>query len=103
MPEASNLGSEMAKNKILACLLTLSAIAATPAAIAETAPDYAAIVPASDRSDADRKFDTNRAPAQWPAFIGAKPGMKILDIFAVYGWKAEQLARAGEIVEPDTA
>jgi predicted methyltransferase len=28
------------------------------------------------------------------AFIGAKPGMKILDIFAVYGWKAELLARA---------
>jgi predicted methyltransferase len=49
-------------------------------------------------SDADRKLDTNRAPAQWLAFIGAKPGMKVLDIFAVYGWKAELLARA---VAPD--
>ena len=47
-----------------------------------------------DRSTADRKLDANRAPAQWLAFIGAKPGMKILDIFAVYGWKAELLARA---------
>jgi predicted methyltransferase len=82
------------KHKILACLLTLSAIAAAPAAIAQTAPDYAAIVASPDRSDADRKLDTNRAPAQWLAFIGARPGMNILDVFAVYGWKAELLARA---------
>src|ERR1700746_2805410 len=84
----------MSKHGILACLLTLSTIAAAPAAISATAPDYAAIVAAPDRSDADRKLDTNRAPAQWLAFIGAKPGMKVLDIFAVYGWKAELLARA---------
>jgi len=84
----------MLKHRILACLLTLSAIAATSAAISQTAPDYAAIIAAPDRSDADHKLDTNRAPAQWLAFIGAKPGMKILDIFAVYGWKAELLARA---------
>jgi len=90
----SDLGSEMLKSRILACLLTLSAIAAAPAAISQTAPDYAAIIAAPDRSDADRKLDTNRAPAQWLAFIGAKPGMKILDIFAVFGWKAELLARA---------
>src|SRR5205814_4294076 len=102
------------KYKILAGFLTLSAIAAAPAALAQTtlaqttlaqtapgsaapgyaAPDYAAIVAAPDRSEADRKLDSNRAPAQWLAFIGAKPGMKILDIFAVYGWKAELLARA---------
>ena len=88
----------MFKYRIFAGLLTLSAITATPAALAQTTPDYAAIVAAPDRSDADRKLDTNRAPAQWLAFIGAKPGMKILDIFAVYGWKAELLARA---VAPD--
>ena len=82
------------KHIILAGFLALSAVAAAPAAFAQTAPDYAAIVAAPDRSEADRKLDTNRAPAQWLAFIGAKPGMKILDIFAVYGWKAELLARA---------
>jgi predicted methyltransferase len=54
----------MANHKILACLLTLTATAAAPAAIAQTAPDYAAIIAAPDRSDADRKLDTNRAPAQ---------------------------------------
>src|SRR5436190_11558432 len=84
----------MLKSRILACLLALSAIATAPAAIAQTTPDYAAIIAAPDRSDADRKLDTNRAPAKWLAFIGAKPGMKILDIEAVYGWKAELLARA---------
>src|ERR1700693_5014911 len=89
----SDLGSEMLKSRVLVCLLTLSAIAATSAAISQTAPDYAAIIAAPDRSDADHKLDTNRAPAQWLAFIGAKPGMKILDIEAVYGWKAGLLAR----------
>jgi predicted methyltransferase len=84
----------MLKHRILTGLVMLSAIAAVQTAIAQTVPDYAAIVAAPDRSDADRKLDTNRAPAQWLAFIGAKPGMKILDIFAVYGWKAELLARA---------
>ena len=61
----SGLGSNTLKHKILACLLTLSAIAAAPAATSQTAPDYAAIVATPDRSDADRKLDTNRAPAQW--------------------------------------
>jgi predicted methyltransferase len=84
----------MLKPRILACSLALLAIAAAPAAIAQTAPDYAAIIAAPDRTDADRKLDANRAPAKWLEFIGAKPGMKILDIEAVYGWKAELLARA---------
>jgi predicted methyltransferase len=86
------------QHKFLACLLTLCALADAPSALAETVPDYAAIVAAPDRSDADRKLDTNRAPAKWLAFVGAKPGMHILDIFAVNGWKAELLARA---VAPD--
>src|SRR5437868_7789086 len=91
---ASRFGERQMKNKMMAGLLALSAIAVTPGVFAQTAPDYAAIVAAPDRSDADRKLDTHRAPAQWLAFIGAKPGMKILDIFAVFGWKAELLARA---------
>ena len=82
------------KHKLLAGLMMLSVIVAAPTAIAETAPDYAAIVASPDRSDADRKLDANRAPAQWLEFIGAKPGMKVLDIFAVVGWKAELMARA---------
>ena len=49
------------KHRILACLLALSAIATTPAAISQSAPDYAAIVAAPDRSDADRKLPTSVA------------------------------------------
>jgi predicted methyltransferase len=92
--DLARFGEQHMKHKILACLLTLIATAAATAAVSQTAPDYATIVANPDRSDADRKLDTNRAPAQWLAFIGAKPGMNILDIFAVYGWKAELLARA---------
>src|SRR4051794_34297212 len=93
-PRVGGSGERQMKNKMMAGLLAVCAMAAAPAGIAQTAPDYAAIVAAPDRSDADRKLDTHRAPAQWLAFIGAKPGMKILDIFAVFGWKAELLARA---------
>ena len=82
------------KHKIFAWLLTLSAIATASAATSQTVLDYAAIVTTPDRSDADRKLDTNRAPAKWLAFIGAQPGMRILDVYAVYGWKAELMARA---------
>jgi predicted methyltransferase len=87
------VGKLRMRYKLPAWLLMLGAIAATAPAIAQTAPEYAAIVAAPDRSAADHNIDTNRAPAQWLAFIGAKPGMNILDIFVVYGWKAELLAR----------
>lgn len=82
------------KNPMFAALLVLLMPLAAPPAHAQAMPNYAAIVAAPDRGDADRKLDTNRAPAEWLAFIGAKPGMQILDIFAVYGWKAELMARA---------
>lgn len=79
---------------IFAVFLTLSLLAAAPATIAQTAPNYAAIVAAPDRSEADRKLDRNREPAQWLAYLGVRPGMKVLDIFGVVGWKAELIARA---------
>ena len=83
------------KRNIVAALLALSVVSAAPGVFAQAAPDYAAIVAAPDRSAADRQLDTNRAPAQWLAFIGARPGVKVLDIFAVNGYKAELMARAG--------
>jgi predicted methyltransferase len=67
----------------------------TATAHAQSSPNYAAIVAAPDRSAADHKVDANRAPAQWLAFLGIKPGMTVLDIFAVNGYKAELMARAG--------
>jgi predicted methyltransferase len=62
------------------------------------APDYDAIVAAPDRSDGDRQADVRRKPAKMLAFIGVKPGMKVLDMEANAGYSTELLARA---VGPD--
>jgi len=64
------------------------------AAQSATAPDYAAIVAAPDRSDADRQTDVRREPAKMLAFAGVVPGMKVLDIEAGAGYSTELLARA---------
>jgi predicted methyltransferase len=57
-------------------------------------PDYAAIVAAPDRSDADRQTDKRREPAKMLAFTGVKEGMKVLDMEANAGYSSELLARA---------
>jgi len=79
---------------ILGALVGMSLIAASPAVIAQT-PNYAAIVAAPDRSADDHKLDANRAPAAWLAYLGVKPGVTVLDVFAVNGYKADLMARAG--------
>ena len=60
----------------------------------QPAPDYAALVAATDRSEADRKTDERRRPAQILAFIGIRPGMKVLDLGAGGGYSTELIARA---------
>lgn len=71
------------------------------------APDYAAIVAAPDRSDADRQIDQRRQPAKMLAFAGVKPGMTILDMAASAGYSTELLARtvgpSGKIYSQDSA
>jgi predicted methyltransferase len=57
-------------------------------------PDYAAIVAAPDRSDADRQTDQRREPAKMLAFTGVKEGMRVLDMEANAGYSTELLARA---------
>ena len=81
-------------------LVSLSMLAGWNVAAAEgaKAPDYAAIVAAPDRSDADRQTDVRRDPAKMLAFTGASPGMKVLDMGAGAGYSTELLARA---VGPD--
>jgi predicted methyltransferase len=80
--------------KIFAAPVLAASLLMTASTHAQPAPNYAAIVAAPDRSDADHKTDVNRAPAQWLAYLDVKPGMKVLDIFGVVGWKAELIARA---------
>ena len=61
---------------------------------AQTAPDYAALLAAPDRSDADRQADKRRDPAPFLAFAGVRPGMKVLDMGAGGGYSTELMARA---------
>jgi predicted methyltransferase len=57
------------------------------------APDYAAIIAAPDRTDADRQNDVRRKQPQLLAFTGIRPGMRVLDMGAGAGYTTELLAR----------
>ena len=77
----------------------LSAVATTclglpPAAAQGGTPDYAALMAAPDRSDADRQADKRRDPVPFLAFTGLRPGMKVLDMGAGAGYSTELDARA---------
>jgi predicted methyltransferase len=93
---------------IMGAFISLAVLAATaaPAQDAKT-PDYAAIVAASDRADADRQADQRRQPAKMLAFAGVQTGMKILDMEASAGYSTELLARtvgpAGTVYAQDSA
>jgi predicted methyltransferase len=69
-------------------------LVAGPAARAQAAPDYAALLAAPDRSDADRQADKRRDPLPFLAFAGLRPGMKVLDMGAGGGYSTELIARA---------
>ena len=79
-------------------LITVLGLAALCAGCASgpgvPAPDYAALVAAPDRSEADRLTDQRRKPDQLIAFTGARPGLKVLDMGAGGGYSTELLARA---------
>jgi predicted methyltransferase len=75
----------------------IAIITVTPAAVpasAQANPDYAALVAAPDRSDADRESDKRRDPVPFLAFAGLRPGMKVLDMGAGGGYSTELDARA---------
>jgi predicted methyltransferase len=85
----------MKRNAVVALISAgMIAGAAVLTASAQPAPDYAAIIAAPDRSDADRQADKRRDPAPLLAFTGAKPGMKVLDMGAGGGYSTELMARA---------
>ena len=56
--------------------------------------DYAAIIAAPDRSDADRRTDQRRDPIKLLTFIGVQPGMAVLDMGAGAGYSTELMARS---------
>src|SRR5271154_1717293 len=61
---------------------------------AQAAPDYAALLAAPDRSDADRQTDKRRDPLPFLVFAAPRPGMKVLDMGAGGGYSSELMARA---------
>ncbi len=73
-------------------------VVATLAALAAPAPsyaqDYAAIVAAPARTEADRQTDKRRDPVLLLSFTGAKAGMTVLDMGAGGGYSTELMARA---------
>jgi predicted methyltransferase len=58
------------------------------------AQDYAAILAASDRTDADRQTDTRRDALKLLTFIGPKTGWQVLEMGAGAGYSTELMARA---------
>ena len=61
---------------------------------AQAAPDYAGLLAAPDRSDADREADKRRDPVPFLKFADVRPGMKVLDMGAGGGYSTELIARA---------
>jgi predicted methyltransferase len=81
------------KNIILFVVAFAAALfAAAPAP--SLAQDYAAIIAASDRADADRQTDQRRDPVKLLTFTGVKTGMTVLDMGAGGGYSTELMARA---------
>ena len=52
------------------------------------------LVAAPDRTEADRRLDPGRHPAELLAFFGVRPGMRVAELGAGGGYTAELLARA---------
>ncbi len=81
-----------------AAFVVLALLTAGPgisqAAAQGAAPDYAALIAATDRADTDRETDKRRNPVQLLSFTGIRPGMKVLDLGAGGGYSTELVARA---------
>ena len=89
---ATRLGRRIA-TVLIAAIAGLAGI--TPnRAVAQTAPDYAALLAARDRSEADREADKRRDPVPLLVLAAPRPGMKVLDMGAGGGYSTELMARA---------
>jgi predicted methyltransferase len=80
---------------MLALLLSIPwvAHAATPDSKAPDSKVVAAAIASTDRLAADRDQDEWRKPKVVLEFLGAKPGMQVIDVFAAGGYYSELLSR----------
>jgi predicted methyltransferase len=85
------LTAQLVRHAIIGAAV-IGALLAVPAP--SSAQDYAAIVAAADRSEADRQTDKRRDPVKLLAFTGVKAGMTVLDMGAGGGYSTELMARA---------
>ena len=90
MPNSSRKCRQTARG-VLAALAASAILAAGNSGAA--AQDYAAIVAAPDRIEADRQTDPRRKPAELLAFARLKTGMQVLDMGAGGGYSTELIAR----------
>jgi len=86
----------MAGTTISLAAVAISALWAVcpSSASAQVVPDFAAIIAAPDRSDADRETDKRRDPVKLLTFTGVRLGMKVLDMGAGGGYSTELMARS---------
>src|SRR5260370_13902412 len=68
----------------LSASVILAACLGATRAVAQGAPDYAAIIAALDRTDDDRQTDNRRPPLKLLVFTCALPAMRVLYMHA--GW-----------------
>ena len=68
--------------------------AGSSAVPALSSAQIAVLLASPDRSDADRRNDVRRKPAEMLGFIGVRPGITALDLSAGGGYTTELLARA---------
>jgi predicted methyltransferase len=90
----------MFADRVIALVVSVAVVFAlgSRVASAQATPDYAALIAAPDRSDADREADKRRDPLPLLKFAGPRPGMIVLDMGAGGGYSSELMARA---VAPD--
>ena len=74
-------------------LMTVGALFAA-AASPSAAQDYAALIAAPDRNEADRQTDQRRDPVKLLTFTGVRAGMTVLDVGTGGGYSTELMARA---------
>jgi predicted methyltransferase len=87
-------GSTLRLATIAAGALWAACLAGTSAWTQGSVPDFAAIIAAPDRSDADRETDKRRDPVKLLSFTGVRTGMKVLDMGAGGGYSTELMARS---------
>ena len=80
--------------RIATVMLAAIAWIAGPSGARAQAADYAALLAAPDRSEADRGADKRRDPAPFLTLAGPRAGMKVLDMGAGGGYSSELMARA---------